>query len=100
MTLADKLRADAAWLQNWRTTTRLADMSDRLSQAADLLDRLPRTADGVVIVPGMPVFLREHLNRRPVVAQLGVAWDVATSWGMCRPEMLFSTREAAEAARE
>lgn len=78
---------------------------DRLAAAEAIVARLPRTADGVPVVPGMQVwgihcgqFYRTNVSDKC----LGVALELPNPWceSEADPGALYSTRAAAEAAKE
>jgi len=64
--------------------------------------KLPHTADGVPVVPGMVVWTAYWSGpRKEVVAEFVVQVDKPTIWasGLADVGQLYSTKEAAEAAR-
>lgn len=79
---------------------------DAIAEVARLqaiVDKLPKTADGVVVLPGMTLY--EHCWMEPfhVRELVAVSDDVKRSEWMCDdgeidPLQCYSTREAAEAA--
>ena len=84
-----------------RVTDDAAQMAERY---ADLLERLPVTADGVPIVHGMTLWAwtQEGTLLLDVEADLGCFIGNGDSGRRitCHAERCYSTREAAEAARE
>ena len=82
----DRLRADMECMERQRT------------RLQSIVDKLPKLADGVPAVPGMEPFAPDYPRRRHTVIMC-IEQDIDpdgsdTQWGM-----LYSTREAAEAAR-
>jgi hypothetical protein len=85
-----------------------------VQEAVDLIGRLPKTADGVVVVPDMEVWLPgykypgyvEYLMGDDLVAVNDMnEWtakdcDTIRGYTVRHPASLYSTPEAAEAARK
>lgn len=105
----DELLPD--WRERSDEITRLcstvAEQAAELERLRAVVDRLPKTADGVPVTPGMEVW--KHLKNGKAVS-LGTIesihhYDATTSrWpyrDQANPyELIYSTREAAEAAKE
>lgn len=79
-----------------------AESHDEIERFRAIVDRLPKTADGVPVVPGMTLWAR--LRGRWVevaVAQVALCGVLSTAHhGYISAKNTFSTREAAEAAKE
>ena len=83
----------------------LRESADEIERLRAIVDKLPKTADGVPVVPGMTLYSSQNICgafRKPeIVVSLEVYANHETSeWmdGHLEVELLYSTREAAEAA--
>jgi hypothetical protein len=67
-----------------------------MRDAQAIIDKLPKTADGVVVVPGLPVF---HPNEGEMVIDASGVPDEESGGWCYPPNECYSTREAALAAK-
>lgn len=104
----------AAWENDARPI--LSAIYERIERLQAIVDRLPKTADGVPYLPGDPLYepytakcghtlVREWLGGHTVEVADGAGTHIARRFGhasgwLVRVEMCYSTREAAEKARQ
>jgi len=75
---------------------KIAELEAEIAELEDIVDKLPTTADGVPVVPGMEIWHPDGRTGTASIAYYGRG---------CFPsyvvaEYCYSTREAAEAAKE
>jgi hypothetical protein len=105
----ERLRGDLSALQETLTGVKSmhADALEESERLTAIVDRLPKTADGVPMTLGQTVYtLRsDGVVRGRQVIEITGDWigvqvgALVGTRGSARPEIIYSTREAAEKAR-
>lgn len=110
--MSDGLRtALASWQHDGELQSKLNAAADELDRLHAIVERLPKTADGVVVVPGMTVYevrasrpgepyeMRDFRTTTPDEQGYSTFhWETGYS-AIGRLDRCYSTREAAEAAK-
>ena len=78
----------------------LTTMTERAEKAEGIVDKLPKTADGVVIVPGMSLFETWQSATSGIRSLRVDCWCDDEDAYPIPPGAMYSTREAAKAAKE
>lgn len=98
----DELRAIAWEIE--RLTKRITELEADNERLQAIVDKLPKTADGVPVVPEMPLYMPGSNTVgevNPMTVNDGYSWPNANgSSPASRLDDCYSTREAAEAAKD
>lgn len=91
--------------ENESLRAELAKANAEIERLRSIVDSLPKTADGVPIIPGMTLWLVVYnaLGQQvyEAVPDVVVEGEYVRTWfGAIRSDRCYSTREAAEAARD
>jgi hypothetical protein len=109
----DELRLAVEELRRYPAALQECEAEVKRLQA--IVDKLPKTADGVPVVPGMNCYFRSHphgtTHKDAGVVCVTLSYDGdnyeaflrdgnGDEWWAILPEEVYSTREAAQAAKE
>ena len=95
--MTDKLENALAFAKATAVAVHASDSKQaKIAELEDIVDKLPTTADGVPVVPGMEIWHPDGRTGTASIAYYGR--DCFPSYVVA--EYCYSTREAAEAAKE
>lgn len=81
----------------------ISDLEEEIEQLEAIVDKLPKTADGVPVTPGMTIWFNTRKSEAKgfIVASVGTGFcELKDKPRGCYHDKFYSSKQAAEAARE